>query len=82
MNEKPAHTAVSATKLPGAGENKHKLTRAQADYLKALKADADRAADLFATALNAIALACGDRGGVVYDFGADPFVEVRPKGNE
>ena len=40
------------------------------------------AADLFATALNAIALAYGDRGSVAYDFGAEPFVEVRPQGTE
>ena len=81
MNDKPS-TDVRVAQLPDAGENRHNLTRAQADYLKALKADADRAADLFATALNAIALAYGDRGSVAYDFGAEPFVEVRPQGTE
>ena len=54
------------------------LARAQADYLKALQADAARAQDVFATALNAIALAAGDKGRVSYDFGPEPFVEVTP----
>lgn len=60
-------------------EHKHKLTRAQADYLKALQAEAARTADAFATALNAVALAVRDKGQIRYDFGAEPFVEVTPE---
>ena len=59
-------------------DNRINLTRAQADYLGKLKADAERAADSFATALNALALAVGDKGGIRYDLGTDPWIEVRP----
>lgn len=62
--------------------NRHPLTRAQADYLKALQADAARAADVFATALNAVALAVHDKGGIRYDFGAEPWIEVTPREGE
>ena len=58
--------------------NRINLSRAQADYLAKLKAEAERAGDVFATALNALALAVSDNGGIAYDFGAAPFVEVRP----
>lgn len=54
------------------------LSEGQANYLRALKADADRAQDALATAINAIALAVCDKGGVRYDLGADPFIEVTP----
>ena len=54
------------------------LTEHQANYMRALKADADRAQDALATAINAIALAVCDKGGVRYDFGAEPWIEVTP----
>lgn len=65
--------------------NRVPLTRAQADFLAKLKADAERAAafadralDVFHSALNGIALAVGDKGGVTFDFGPDPWIEVTP----
>lgn len=63
------------------------LTRAQADYLAGLRADAqrqaaiaERAVDTWESALNAVALAVSDNGDVFYDFGAEPWVEVKPRG--
>lgn len=66
--------------------DKIKLTRAQADYLAKLKADADaavaiaeRALDVFQSTMNGIALATSDKGQIRYDFGSEPFVEVTPE---
>lgn len=66
-----------------AGDSKERsrsaLSPAQANYLRALKADADRAHEAFACAIQAVALAVSDMGEVRYDLGADPFVEVVTK---
>lgn len=56
---------------------KIELTRAQADLLAKLEADAARSAETFRAALNAVALAVADNGAVSYDFGQDPWLEVK-----
>ena len=54
------------------------ITRAQADYLRALQSDATRAQEAFACAIQVVALAADSKGQIKYDFGAEPFVEVTP----
>lgn len=64
--------------------NRVPITRAQADFLKALKDEAERASQYFAVALNTLGLAVNHNGQVSYDLGPEPWIEVKapePKGD-
>lgn len=64
--------------------SKINLTRAQADFLANLKANAEAAQMAFAVALNALGLAVDRNGQVTYDLGPEPWIDVKvqePKGD-
>jgi hypothetical protein len=55
------------------------LTDAQAQFLRSLKAEAERAQHNLALALNVLGLAVDDNGDLTYDLGPEPWIEVAPK---